>query len=377
MSYFVPISTCPSLYRRQVLEVWDYQWNAITRTYERMSFRAIHVTQPEDNPLDLTNDVADFFSGRSISVSQMPAEVRERLLGDRLLTRPPPPPPGVVPTGPTPPPPIQLTGRVPPARPPPPNFGQRRRGSPPASPESPESPDPSEPYSPTDTPTKRSPPSPPLYSPDRLACDHSFFVARQDHVFALPLDCPDKTPPRPSFSAANPPLQPPPEPRRRRAPPPPRPRGTGRGRGILRRVDTDPYNRPNILSERSAFVRPLQRARNLFEDFIPNLLPVIPAPSPEPQPLPPSRSPSPDVFQELYQHSRHPVDDRMHLTIVPSWGLKADKEEKGECIICYGNDRHLQIRCQNCSSQKVCCVCIVGVYQSINSCPTCRFLGEF
>lgn len=243
------------MYRRQVLEVWDYQWNAISRTYERMSFRAIHVTKPEDNPLDLTNDMADFFSGRSITISQLPAEVRERLLRDSIIDRPPPPPPGVVPSGPPPPPPIQLIGRVPPARPPPPNFQQLRGGNPPASPESPGSPNPSEPYSPTDTPTKRSPPSPPLYSPDRMACDHSYFVARQDHVFALPLDCPDKTPPRPSFSAANPALQPPPEPRRRRAPPPPRPRGTGRGRGILRRVDTDPYDRPNIPSERIIIIK--------------------------------------------------------------------------------------------------------------------------
>lgn len=383
-SYFIPVSSCPSLFYRQVIELWDYRWNPVRQTYERVSFRALHLTQPVENPVDISNNVADFFSSRTIDVRDMPRDVRERLLGDRVLGRPPPP--GVVPSGPPPPPPMQGERRVPPPRPPPPNFEQRRP-SPAAIPESPESPDSSVAYSPTDTPTKRSPPSPVPWSPDRLACDHSLYVARQDHAFALPLDCPD-FPTRTTPPPANPALQPPLDPRRRRAPPPPRPRGTGRGRGILR---NETYNRsPVIPSQQSAFVRPssFQRARNLFADFIHNLRPPSPPPmvrtfpgpqtlSPEPQPLPPSRSPSPDVFQELYQHSRHPVDNRAHLTIVPSWGLKVEKEEKGECVICYGENRHLQIRCQNCSSMKVCCVCIVGVYQSINSCPTCRFRGEF
>lgn len=400
-SYFIPISTCPPLYRRQVLELWDYEWDPIRRSYERMSYRAIHMTQHEDNPLDLTHNVADFFSARSIPVSELPADVRERMLPRPL---PPPPPPGVVPSGPPPQPPMQAPRRVPPPRPPPPNFQQLRQSSPAAIPESPESPDSSLPYSPTDTPTKRSPPSPPAWSPDRLACDHSVYVARQDHVFALPMDCPSfpsKTPP-PPFSAANPPLQPAPEPRRRRAPPLPRPRCRGRGRGILRDLQPDgPYVRPSIPPEQSAFVRPptFQRARNLFADFIPNLLPLIPpspppmvrmfpaaprapspeplSPSPSPEPFPPSRTPSPDIFQEIYSHTRHPVADRSHFTIVPSWGVKAEKEQRGECVVCYGNNRHLQVRCRVCGSKKVCYVCIVGIYQSINSCPTCRNRGEF
>lgn len=56
--------------------------------------------------------------------------------------------------------------------------------------------------------------------------------------------------------------------------------------------------------------------------------PPLRPPSP-PLPPPPSRSPSPDILLELYQHSRHPVDDRSHLTIIPSWSQKADKEERG------------------------------------------------
>lgn len=122
---------------------------------------------------------------------------------------------------------------VPPPKPPPPNFGASPRPGPtvaipvsPAVPESPASPVGSA-YSPTDTPTKRITPSP--YSPNRLACDRSYYVARQDHQFALPADCPDNRPARPPmpFSAANPPLQPAPEAHRervrRRAPSPPRP----------------------------------------------------------------------------------------------------------------------------------------------------------
>lgn len=256
--------------------------------------------------------------------------------------------------------------------------------------ESPASPDPSEAYSPTDTPTKRITPSPPPYSPDRVQCDQSYYVARQDHRFSLP-DCPSVRPPRPPmpFSPANPPLQPAPEPHRarvmsrRRAPSPPRPVGRGRG---------GPYVRPTIPSEDSAFGRPslpFARARNLFADFIPNIesppspppmvrtFPGPPAvltsqpvalprtPSPPLPELPPSREPSPDIMLELYQHSRHPIDSRNHLTILPSWSKKAVKEELGECVVCYGDDRHLQVQCQNCRTMKVCCTCVVGVYQSI------------
>lgn len=153
---------------------------------------------------------------------------------------------------------------VPPPRPPPPppNLGASAaspRPGPtvaipvsPAVPESPASPVGSA-YSPTDTPTKRITPSPHPYSPIRLACDRSYYVARQDHKFALPADCPDNRPARPPmpFSAANPPLQPAPEAHRervrRRAPSPPRPVGRGR-RG--------PYVRPTIPSKDSAFWPP-------------------------------------------------------------------------------------------------------------------------
>lgn len=256
-------------------------------------------------------------------------------------------------------------------------------------------------YSPTDTPTKRITPSPPPYSPDRLQCDQSYYVARQDHQFRLP-DCSSVPPPRPPMpvsAAANPPLQPAPESRRgrimtrRRAPSPPRPVGRG-----------GPYVRPTTYSEDSAFARPslpFVRARNPFADFIPNIesppspppamvrtfpgpsavtqsLPPPPrTPSPPLPELPPSREPSPDIMLELYQHTRHPIDSRNHLTILPSWSRKAVKEEMGECVICYGDDRHFQVQCQNCRTMKVCCTCVVGVYQSINSCPVCRFRGEY
>lgn len=355
----------PRLFHRRVLELWDYEWNPILQMYERVSFRALHVTEPPENPPDVFQDVRDFYGAIPISVQR------------RIDFSSPPPP---------------TQARVPPPRPPTPNFDQRREESPAASPpaspaamESPESPDPSEPYSPTDTPTRRIRPASPPWSPDRLHCDQSLYVARQDHVFALPLGCPDHpaTPP-PPFSATNPPLQPPPEPRRRRTPPPPRPRG--RGRGILRpaAVGASPYERPG--SQQPPAVRPppppFQRVRNLFSDFVPNILPASPPtvrtfPSPQRQPLPPSRTPSPDIMQEVYSHGRHPVDERSHLTIMPSWALKAEKEVLGECIICHGTVSHLQIRCRNCAAQKVCCVCVVGIYQSINSCPTCRFRGEF
>lgn len=360
MSSFVPVSIgYPRLFTRQVLELWDYQWNPVHQCYERVSFRALHMFEPDDNPVD-NFEGGEYLPQRPIMLQELQPSVQQRL--------------------------------VPPPRPPPPIFGASPRPGPtvaipvnPAIPESPASLDGSA-YSPTDTPTKRITPSPSPYSPNRLACDRSLYVARQDYQFALP-ECPDRlprTPPVP-FSAANPPLQPASEPHRarvrRRAPPPPRPVG----RGV-------PYLRPTIPSEDSAFGRPslpFGRARNLFADFIPNIqtppspppmvrtFPGPRTPSPPLPHIPSSRSPSPDILLELYQQSRYPVDERSHLTIIPSWSRKAPKEEMGECVICYGEKEHLQVQCQNCGCMKVCCTCVVGVYQSINSCSTCRFRGEF
>lgn len=366
----VPVShRYPRLFTRQVIELWDYQWNPVNQRYDRVCFRPLHLLEDEANPQDPSD--GEFFRPNPIMVNELQENVQRRM--------------------------------VPPPRQPPPNFGASVASprpamafpvSNPAVPESPASPDPAKPYSPTDTPTKRITPSPPPYSPNRLACDRSYFVARQDHQFALPASCPDNRPVRPAgpFSPANPPLQPAPEPRRipirRRAPSPPRPIGQGRG---------GPYpvgrGRPRapIPSEDSAFGRPslpFARARN----FIPNIespssppppmMRTFPGPAPRtPSPplaqMPPTRTPSPDIFLELYQHGRHPIDDRSHLTIIPSWAIKAEKEGKGECVICYGEQEPLQIRCQNCGTMRVCCICVVGVYQSINPCLMCRFRGEY
>lgn len=138
----------------------------------------------------------------------------------------------------------------------------------------------------------------------------------------------------------------------------------------VQQLDQSPRRQQPPSSGNNTFPR---TARNLFQDVIPTL------PRPNLLPAePPSRrrTPSPDVMQELYQHSRHPLDLRTHVTVVPSWAKKAE-EKHGECIICYQEDRHLQIKCRNWKGMKVCCTCVVGVYQSINSCPTCRFRGEY
>lgn len=238
MSSFVPVSiSYPRLFTRQVLELWDYQWNPVHQCYDRVSFRALHMFEPDDNPVD-SFEGGEFLPQRPIMLQELQPSVQQRLV------QPPPPPP--------------------------PNCGASPRPGPtvaiPAIPESPASPDGSA-YSPTDTPTKRITQSPPPYSPNRLACDRSLYVARQDHQFALP-ECPDRLPRTPApFSAENPPLQPVPEPHlarvRSRAPAPPRPVGRGA-----------PYVRPTIPSEDSAFGRPslpFGRARNLFAGFIPNI----------------------------------------------------------------------------------------------------------
>lgn len=279
------------------------------------------------------------------------------------------------------------------------------------------SPDPSPPTSPVNTLTKRARPSTPV-SPSRVRCDSvPRYIPLQNHQYECP-ECPlpssptlngypdlgfhgevwtsERLPPslcptprrrRRSFSppSARSPRRPTPSPPSSSAMEPER-----RGAAATR---SSPYSPPPppppappprhpILSEGSdfhTFPRRAARGRNLFEDFVSSL----PRPSPlgnntTPSPSPPTiRSPSPDIMLELYSHTRHPLDLRTHLTILPTWSRKAEKETQGECVICYGTDEHLQIECQRCHTRKVCCHCVVGVYQSINSCPVCRFRGEF
>lgn len=122
-------------------------------------------------------------------------------------------------------------------------------------------------------------------------------------------------------------------PQRRRAPSPPTP-GPQRGRTSPRPT---PYATPPSRSQPSAITGkgsafsshtfPRSRARNLFSDFaayLPSLL-VSRVPSPRP------RSPSPDILLEFYTHTRHPLNLRKHLTILPSWGMKSEEERKGVC----------------------------------------------
>lgn len=135
-----------------------------------------------------------------------------------------------------------------------------------------------------------------------------------------------------------------------------------------------------IPSEESAFgshnfPRADGRGRNLFQEFMASLPRPISATAVRSPPR--TRTPSPDIFLELYSHTRHPFDFRTHLTILPSWARKVEKKSQGECVICYGEDRHLQIKYKSFGTIKVCCHCVVDVYQSINSCPVCRFRGEF
>lgn len=260
--------------------------------------------------------------------------------------------------------------------------------------DSPASPEPEPVTCVVNTQTKRAAtPSPPA-SPSRFRCESPLYIPLQDHQYAVPEDCPIVVSPTlrdPSIGMTgevwppNPALQRPQprRPQRRRAPSPPTSRPQ-RGRISSRRASSSspPYRLPSrseqsfIPGERSVFRNPTfprGRARNLFSDFVASLpsLPVPRIPSPRP------RSPSPDLFLELYSHTRHPLDLTSHLTILPSWGMKAEEEKTGECVICYRNEKHLQVKCKNCGNLKVCCGCIIGVYQSINSCPICRFRGEF
>lgn len=198
------------------------------------------------------------------------------------------------------------------------------------------------------------------------------YIPLQDHQYALP-DCPLPTSPTlrdPTLGMtgagwpANPFLKRP-RPRvprqRRRAPSPPRPRpprvrsssrspyAPPRQRESPQRQEQQQQQQPSTFRNHTF---PIARARNLFQDFVAALPRPIPTPAPAPSPR--TRSPSLDVFLELNAHTRHPLDLRNHLTILPSWAIKAEKESQGECIICYGEDKHLQIKCKSCGTMKVC-----------------------
>lgn len=171
MSSFVPVSiSYPRLFTRQVLELWDYRWNPVQQRYDRVSFRALHTFEPDENSQDDFGQ-GEFLPPRAIMIQGLQPSVQQRL--------------------------------VPPPRPPPPNFGASAasprpgpsatspRPGPtlaipvsPAVPESPASPDGSA-YSPTDTPTKRTTPSPPPYSPNRTTnspcLQPALIIGQPDH----------------------------------------------------------------------------------------------------------------------------------------------------------------------------------------------------
>lgn len=50
---FIPVSVSHRrLFTRQVLEQWDYQWNEGQQMYDRVCFTALHMVEPELNPVD-------------------------------------------------------------------------------------------------------------------------------------------------------------------------------------------------------------------------------------------------------------------------------------------------------------------------------------
>lgn len=155
-----------------------------------------------------------------------------------------------------------------------------------------------------------------------------------------------------------------PERQRRRPPSSPRPRP----HHINLRIRTEPRPSPYVPPSRQPLKQPRRqslesgntfsrtRGKNLFKEFFATLTIPFPlsaaAAATPPTPSPP-RTSSSDVMQEHYQHTRHPLDLRTHLTIVPSWAKKR-QEKLGKCIICYEEGKHLQIKCRNYKSMKVC-----------------------
>lgn len=167
----------------------------------------------------------------------------------------------------------------------------------------------------------------------RFACLHTL----QDHEYALP-QCPNDDPENFSWERSRDMSRTPnpPERQRRRAPSPPTPGPHHRSLRIRTNPRPSPYVPPHRQPLEQPRIQPLEsgnnttiRGRNLFEDFIGTLPRPFPAPAaaaaaPTPSP---TRIPSPDVMQELYQHTRHPLDLRTHLTIVPSWPKRQKRSE--------------------------------------------------
>lgn len=184
-----------------MLEVWEYQYNAARQTYERVCYRPIQICEPEDNPIDNIEEL-NLFPAQQIRVEDLDQEVQDFMRSS----------------------PNEETRRVPPQRPPPPNFRSSAvdvlSGDDPQHAivvESPASPDRSPSTTPVDTPTKRRAPSPPPVSPSRVRCESPVYIPLEDHIYALP-ECTNNYPgddPRLG-------MRPAPERQRRRAPSPPR-----------------------------------------------------------------------------------------------------------------------------------------------------------
>lgn len=60
MSYLPVGIVYPRLFSRQVIELWEYQWNAPRQTYERVCFRPLQIMQPEGNPVDQYDEMQLF-----------------------------------------------------------------------------------------------------------------------------------------------------------------------------------------------------------------------------------------------------------------------------------------------------------------------------
>lgn len=87
MSTSVPVShSYPRLFTRQVIELWDYQWNPVHQRYDRVCFRPLHLFEDEANPQDPSD--GEFYRPNPIMVNELEETVQRRMVPP---TRPPPP----------------------------------------------------------------------------------------------------------------------------------------------------------------------------------------------------------------------------------------------------------------------------------------------
>lgn len=79
MSFVTVPVVHPKLFTRQVIELWEYKWSPVQQSYNRVSFRALQIMEPEGNPMDSLNGL-NLLPPRPVMVDELSDLVRRRMM---------------------------------------------------------------------------------------------------------------------------------------------------------------------------------------------------------------------------------------------------------------------------------------------------------